>query len=671
VPELTESSQAQTAHESTPPKQRRRLPWKSIVALGLIAVLALCAPLVYGLGKAGASAALLQTLVKEMVAKAVARDFTGAENLLGDAEGLVDEISSGLRATGFWRGMPVIGKQITALEDVARAGSSAIEGGRSLLRIAATLEEAFAQVGLAASNLEPGVQPTRSFRDLTVEEKRTILARFYDRLPDLRLAREKIDIAADAWARVPQDELFAPIRRVLAPIAAQIPLFRERLDQAVPLIELLVPMAGYPDRKTYLVLLQNDDEMRATGGFIGTVGLLTLNAGDIEQFEFKDVYAYDNPATGKLTDAPPEIMKKQLGVTVWYLRDSNWSPDFPTSAERIIDVFRREVALAGQPTPEVTGVIALQSSFFKDLLALTGPITIEDQTFDSENFFDKLEYAVEMRFHQLGIPTRQRKEILSKVGDVLMERLMQLPSSQWPSLLAIVTKNLARKEMQIYDRDPALLRALDGHQWSGRVLGAESDYLLVIDSNLAAYKTDGVMRKDVRYSVDLTAPGGPTATVLLTYRNDAPGYTWRYTRYRDYVRIYVPEGSELISSEGAMFTDKYKAGGRVIPGTVDTYRELGKQVFGAFWSIEPKETRTLRFTYRLPPAVVSDLVDGTYQLLVQRQSGTNTTLTLDHVFGKNVVSATPPEAPEQFGDTRYRASIDLVSDTTINVTVAP
>jgi hypothetical protein len=215
----------------------------------------------------------------------------------------------------------------------------------------------------------------------------------------------------------------------------------------------------------------------------------------------------------------------------------------------------------------------------------------------------------------------------------------KLPASKWPGLLDLGVTALERKDVLIFDADPTVMKLVDARGWSGRVKATDTDYLWVIDTNLAALKTDGVMDKEIRYAVDLTSPDGPTATVKLAYTNTNTKIDWRYSRYRDYVRVYVPEGSELVSSNGAMQTDKNKAGGKVVPGMVEVYRDLGKTVFAAFWAIEPGESRTLSFTYRLPTPVADALRLGAYRLLVQKQPGSKARLTVD---------AAPAEIPDPF-----------------------
>ncbi len=159
------------------------------------------------------------------------------------------------------------------------------------------------------------------------------------------------------------------------------------------------------------------------------------------------------------------------------------------------------------------------------------------------------------------------------------------------------------------------------------------------------------MDKSVPSPLSRPATHNPWATVHLHYVNKVQHIDWRYTRYRAYTRVYVPEGSELVSSN-------------VKP---DVYRELGKTVFGVFWVIEPGHTGDLVFTYKLPPSVADTLRDGPYRLTAQKQPGARRKLTLDLSFGKNVVKATPAEDESDFGDAKYTYSDDWPESETFEI----
>lgn len=651
-----------SAVEETPQKTRRASCW--FVGFLLLVFFAAFAPLVYG----GTILALAGRDLNDTISRArshiAARDIDALDRDAGALTRGLAEWRRGLAATAWWKSAPWVGPRIMAADGVAAAGGQIIDALRPLLGAARALQDAAASVGLSGAGVDLGVAPQKTFRDLSKEEKRVILARLQESLPALRETRDKLTIAREAWNRVPREELIAPLRDALEPAATRLFALTEELNQSVSLLEIGIPLAGYPRTRTFLVLLQNADEIRPTGGFIGTIGLVQPDSGEIGHIDFGDVYALDKLVIGKWKDVPPDPLKRELGVNAWYLRDANWSPDYPQSAARIMDVYERERSMAGLATTTLDGVIALNPDFFRALLHLTGPIKINGKTFDEENFFDELEYDVEQGFLAEGKPVLQRKEIVSQVGDALADHLLRLPASRWPKLLTIISRSLERKDILLAMREPSLMSLMDARGWTGRIKAAPQDYLMVVDANLAALKTDGVMEKNISYQTDYTNLAGPMATLTLTYRNMNRDFSWRYTRYRDYVRVYVPEGSELLFSEGAMLNDRTKTGGRVIAGNTDVFRDLGKTVFGAFLAIEPGETRTLRLTYRLPSFANAE---DPHTLVVQRQPGANTRLTLDLNFGKKVVSASPSEDPEEHGDTRYRLMTTLDRDRSFEV----
>jgi len=658
----------QPAPSAAPPSKPRHLTRKlivSIVALCVIAALIATVPAGIALVEAGLAAQQAKQSLNSAKDKATKLDIAGAADDVDQARADLERMHDALRNVGFWRDLPGIGTQIRGMEDAATAGADTLDGAHDLLAIAQILTDALRGGAAAAGELQSGIAPTRRFQDLTSDEKRDLLQKFADALPRLRVARDKMDLALEMWNRVPQDQLFAPLKSALQPLAGTLPPLKQALDQSVPLLEAFVPLAGYPDKARYLLLLLNADELRPGGGFVGNIGTLTLDAGDITDLNFTDVYNIDQPVSGKWKEVPPAPISQRLGVNVWYMRDANWSPDFPTSAEKMLDFYIRERTLAeGKLADPPNAVLALEPGLFKSLLHLTGPITVEGKNFDENNFFDNIQYEVEQGFFKEGVPVSERKQIIGKIGDALLAKLKQLPASRWPEVTNLVTQALARKQIMAYSRDPAVMPVLDSLGWTARAKPTQDDFLWVVDANLAALKTDGVMDKSVKYELDEADPQGPAATVTLTYRNTNRVADWRYTRYRSYTRVYVPEGSQLLDTAGAMKDDRYRTGGVAVPGQVDVMKDLGKTVYGAFWSIEPGQTGTLMFKYRLPQSV-ADLAaaSGTYRLDWPKQEGADKTrLTLDLKFGKNIKSAAPAEDQSKWGDSRYEYSTDSLID---------
>jgi hypothetical protein len=670
VPEISASSSVSSGLE---PKRPRKwfLYKKSIAIMVIVVIVILLIPVSISVFRTASAASSAKKSIQNAQTHITNLDVESAKNDIDSARDSLGDIHDILQSIGFWRDLPGIGIQIRAIEDAAAAGSGTLDGTRDLLEIASVVLDALRGGSEATSRITTGIAPTRKFDELSKEEKQDLLRKFHDELPRLRLARDKLELALELWNRVPQDKLASPLRNTLKPLADALPIMKHALDEAVPIIEVIVPMSGYPEPRRYLISLQNDDEIRPAGGFIGTIGTMTWDAGELSEFLFTDVYNIDNPVSGIWKEIPPDPLRQYLGVQNWFLRDANWSPDFPTSADRILDFYVREAELQlhAQLPNRPTTYLALEPGFFESILNLTGPLTVDGKTYDSKNFFEQLEFEVEVAFHQKGIQTEKRKEIITKLGDELKKKIFALPASRWPEVLDIVTKALERKQIMAYSRDKDLQAVFDSRGWAARAKATDGDFLWVVDANLAALKTDGAMKKDMTYAFDANNPDGPTATVTLKYTNTAKGFgDYRYTRYRTYTRVYVPEGSVLLSSKGAMKDDLNKTGGKLITGTVDVFKDLGKSVFGAFWSIEPNTIGELSFTYRLPPNTYN-LTPNTYHLDWPKQPGVdNASLTLDLSFDKNIKSVSPPEQESKWGDARYEYNTDSLTDRTFKIT---
>ena len=661
VPEI--SPEAAPTEPISVPRKRRYALWG-----GIMVVCVFFAPLIAGGVVTGFGLRTVYTQLKLVQQAATEQKVLDARTAITKTNAALVWVDRGQKMMLFWRYMPIVRPYLATLQDSVGAARSTLQGVSELIDVAELVQQALAQVGIGANNLQNPLAGNRTFRDLSSDEKRQILGRIASALPAIRTAQEQMRIALTHWQNVPKEGLAQPLRDQLEQRIAQFQAIQSQFDEAMRLAEVFLPISGYDAPKKYLIILQNNQEMRATGGFIGNIGEIWIDAGDIQKMTFQDVYSIDNPVAKTWTNPSPAPIAHWLEQKNLFLRDANWSPDVPQSAQTLLDQYTQELSLASSSTvPDLDGVILLEPDFFRSLMKVIGPVQVESQTFTTENFFDQLEYDLEISFVSQGIPIAQRKEIVSKLGDALFQKLISLPSHQWPELLNIATDSLAQKDILLYMRDQHIQSLLDARDWSGRAKAASADYLWVVDSNLDAWKTDGVMDKKVEYSLDATNPDDVRATVTLHYTNTNTKPDWRYIHYRDYARVYVPEGSELISSSGAMDNDLIRTHNQFIPGQVDVYKDLGKTVFGAFFSIEPGKTGELQFVYRLPPYVAEQIRSGHYNLLVQKQPGSYAQVVMDAQFPRALTGASPAEDSLRTGDDRYQKTLTLTADTQISV----
>jgi len=563
---------------------------------------------------------------------------------------------------GFLRYLPVLGGYVESAEAFLLTGE---RGALAVSDVLAVAAEMTATMGEAESlqRVIATADISAVFSDLRPESRQKLLSAFVVNIPKLRSASEQASLAISAFDSAPM----SAFKRDLMPMRDRLDSVREVLVAALPAAETLPAAMGYPEARNYLIFFQNNTELRPTGGFLGVYGLIKVKDAEIVSVETDDIYAIDGPSMGLARPRPPEPLVRYLGVSKWFLRDANWSPDFPTSAARMLQFFREEarVAWGAAGVPEVHGIIVIDPELVKDIMKVVGPVAADDIVFTPDNFVDQLEYEVERGFAVDGLPTEERKGIVGRLTGNMMDRLGRASFDELSQLVQVFEENVREKHVMFWFTDPTLQSMAVRNGWAGEVKTVTDDYVQVIDANLASLKTDQAMRRTVHYKVSPDGDGF-IGSVAIDYEN-LGSFTWKTTRYRTYTRVYLPAGSELIEVKGAMSDDKLKDPRR-LPGEADSGEELGRAWFGAFISVEPQEKRTLEFRFKVAPDVARFAQAGEYRLYFAKQPGTLAHgLTLDLNFGKKLRNAEPPEDPSEWGDQHYKLTSDLREDRVFRV----
>lgn len=349
--------------------------------------------------------------------------------------------------------------------------------------------------------------------------------------------------------------------------------------------------------KTFLVIFQNNMELRPGGGYIGSFGILKTKNGHVVDLQTHDLSNFDGRVPNGIPTPYP--MAETLRVTDWKMRDSNWSPNWATNAEKAEYFYH-----LGQGQENFDGIIGINTGVLTSFLQATGPITLTDYpgTYDSENAILTLEYQVEKGYADQGIQKGERKTVMNELGEAIMQKVSAFSISQKIGLAKIILADLNEKNIQLYFKDNELESYAENVGWSGNVnQNWKQDYLAMIDANLGAYKSDYYMKRSFDYTIDLSG-AIPKANLKLTYIHTGKVKDWMTRDYLSYLRVYVPTGSWLESSTGM--------------GDVKFGEELGKKYFGAIVKVPLNETRTVEFKYDLP----SDIAVN-YDLLIQKESG--------------------------------------------------
>lgn len=502
-----------------------------------------------------------------------------------------------------------------------------ITAGRELATVASTMSDTAGLVG--------GQEST------DVVTKLNLLAEA------IESAAPHAELAAQSLQDVDPDIVPEAYAERVAELQEYVPRLTTALNEFLTFSEALSTMLGGEGAMRYLVAFQNNTELRPTGGFIGSFAEMNVEHGVIEDMLIPGGGTYD--VQGQLTEFVSAPGPLQLLKARWEMQDANWFPDFPSSARKLQWFYEH----AGGPTTD--GVIAVNATFIVNLLELTGPIEMPEygRTIDAENFLFETQKIVELEYDK---EENAPKAFLGDLAPKLLERITAADLSTFLAMLDLVGEGLYEKDIQVFFADNDLEAAIEDLGWSGSMKTTSGDYLMVVNTNLGGGKTDSVIEQTVDVAVDIDEDGSVTNTVTITkVHHGMPDALFAGRNNVDYLRLYVPEGSQLLSADGFeipadnLFEDSdvpletdeelllaMNNIGRDLATGTDTWDEMGKTVFGNWMQTAPGETEVVRFTYRLPFTVTGAQTDGLlglakselglgglapYTMFVQKQSG--------------------------------------------------
>ena len=384
---------------------------------------------------------------------------------------------------------------------------------------------------------------------------------------------------------------------ILKPIIKLLPFSEDKKEEISFLMEIFPEVGGFEKEKTYLLLFENNMELRPAGGYLGSFGIVKVKNGKFIHLEVHDTNIFDG--FGKIQTEPPWPIKKYLHVSNWQMRDSGWSPDFPTSARKAEYFYRLQ---GGQE--KFDGIIAITPPVLESVLDLTGPLEFEEHNYTKENVILDLEYQVEQDYYKKGIPEGERKSILKKIAPILAERIVEFSILDQIKLFNCFEKHFKEKEIIFYFHNNDLENKILEKNWGGQVKDFSGDYLMIVDANLFSLKSDPVVKRSIDYQIDLNAPR-PNARLEITYRHQGKEENWHLKDYQSYLRVYLPKGSWLTKADGLLTPIEFPD-------------ELEKTVFAGMVYVPLNKEKKIVFEYLLP----KDFKKNPYKLLVQKQIGT-------------------------------------------------
>lgn len=381
---------------------------------------------------------------------------------------------------------------------------------------------------------------------------------------------------------------------------------------AKSLLAVAPDLLGVGTRRKYVVLFQNNMELRPTGGFIGSFAELSLENGKLFDVQVQDVYSADGQLKGHVE--PPEEIKRYLGEANWYLRDSNWDPDFPTTARRVEWFLDKTIGL------ETNGTFAINVNTLQDVLRAHGPLQLldYDEEVTADNIFERAEYHSEVSFFP---GSTQKKEFLSSVADALLTELSNLEPDKILAYTHALTKSIDEKHTLFSVQNSATARTLSTLGWTGEIRespcpdfggNCTSDFAMLVDSNFGVNKANYFLKRSLDLDVEIDKNLAVSHSLTATYTNTSTSGSWPAGPYKNYSRLYLPEDSIL---------ESISVGDRQLdPADIKLSTDHGRLVIGFLVEVPLDTTLAVTSKYSLVTPLASTA--PTYSLYWQKQSGT-------------------------------------------------
>lgn len=437
----------------------------------------------------------------------------------------------------------------------------------------------------------------------------------------LSLSREELNLASTKLKNINLNLVPENYRQVLSDNMDDIPRYLGILQGLNTLLSDSGFFLGKNVPAKYLLLFQNTNEVRPTGGFIGSYAILTMKDGVMQDLKFDDVYNPDGQITQKIT--PPYPIWYMTDE--WGMRDSNWDPSFPESAQQAVKMFEKGGGYS------VDGVVAFTPEIVLKLLDLTGPVYLEkyDLELSADNFLSEVQTEVELNYDR---EENKPKQVLADLLPELLHRLGQLDGTKKDELWQAMLELFGKKDVLVYFYDQPVENMIQEVGWGGEVkqLDENTDYLYMVHANIGGRKSDEFMKESVNHQVNFESDGSIVVDLEIVRRN-ADDWSWPNYPNFDYLRIYVPKGSELLEVDGFVSPDSIvineekvidydSSKGESGLGTTKSYEEHGKQVWANWIVTDPYNASRVRYKYRLPFGY-DDWVKQNYDLYVQKQPG--------------------------------------------------
>ncbi|MCC7304550.1 DUF4012 domain-containing protein [bacterium] len=502
------------SRKKSTPAEKETKTRNVIAVLVALVVVALVTPYVHFAVTAYKFYSVAKQLKYDVATLESSRLETYSNLLTTYSDGLVRDY----RAVSYLQYVPKVGEWYQASRDLVYGGSSLLSSATVSLKVSA-----------------PAIKIAKGFASVSPNNPAGTVSRdYYNEIGDIMknesMLTQAIQDAKIGDGRIQRVEVgkfpyFLESRLLqLKEISKS---YTQSLEEVSKTYDVIPYLLGYKERRNYFLMIQNETELRATGGWFTNYALLGIENGQVRQLVVNDVYDLDGKITG--VEAPKD-MQHALSVKTIKTALSNWNPEMKETADQITTLLNQ----SGVVKPnDVT--ISITFEVVKDILSAIGPIQVEGLgEVTASTLYEKVGIL-----HSQFVPGVQNKnKAVSDFMPKFLNAIATAPIEKKQEVLKVLGNAITQRSIMIYSDNIELRTKLLDTYATYRVIKEEDNPLFVVDWNWGGNKANRYLKRSTDIVINETTK---LAVVTMTYTNESKTDSYPEGQYVNAQRIYYPK----------------------------------------------------------------------------------------------------------------------------------
>lgn len=487
--------------------RRRKSRTPQIVVSVIAAFIIVCAA--YGIAlfnsamemKSQASTAVSQ--MNAVQSSIESHDFASASSSARQLQSVASQMNEDLSSPlwGVASVLPVVGSDIQGVRTIASVLDDA--SANALVPLTAALQQTPMDDLVADGTID-------------VASLSVLLSAIEDAAPAMQSCTERLDALPDMN--------IAQLQSIVAPAKEKLDGVNDAFQAAAGIAPIAADLLGANGDRTYLLAAQNSAELRASGGFPGSVGTLTISNGHISLGDFTTVYDMLNEDTSSSITITDEEKTLFYGCTR-YSWDNSYNPDFSRVGQIWVTSYNE------RHNAHIDGVVSISPSIVQKLLSsLKTTVTLADGTeLNGSNATKVLEHDLYWKYlsEEATVSGSAGAEItdalFSQAAGLTFDKILNdFDSNTLTALSGVLVEGMGDREVMVWMSDGSEQAAMEGIGATGALdAAAQQEPTLGVFSNIwLASKLGWWLGIDTKVgSAQASADGSRTYHVVTTLTN--------------------------------------------------------------------------------------------------------------------------------------------------------